>query len=86
MIFEEKKIMWFSGSNYGYGQEGTMSTKTTANNTFHKSKEDFIWFVKKEFQDKKSHFHAEKCWEQELVIASLMKFLSYHYSIYWNKV
>merc|ERR1712126_238640 len=28
-------------------------------NTFNKSKEDFIWFVKKAVNDKKSHSHAE---------------------------
>merc|ERR1711939_1105422 len=28
-------------------------------NTFNKSKEDFIWFVKKAVQDQKSHSHAE---------------------------
>merc|ERR1712098_584455 len=37
----------------------TMSSNTTAVNTFNKSKEDFIWFVKKAVQDKKSHSHAE---------------------------
>merc|ERR1712145_33724 len=36
-----------------------MSSSTTAVNTFNKSKEDFIWFVKKAVQDKKSHSHAE---------------------------
>merc|ERR1712111_41771 len=36
-----------------------MSSNTTAVNTFNKSKEDFIWFVKKAVQDKKSHSHAE---------------------------
>merc|ERR1711915_341903 len=28
-------------------------------NTFNKSKEDFIWFVKKAVNDKKSHSHSE---------------------------
>merc|ERR1712240_854560 len=37
----------------------TMSANTSAVNTFNKSKEDFIWFVKKAVQDKKSHSHAE---------------------------
>merc|ERR1711875_194673 len=37
----------------------TMSSNTSAVNTFNKSKEDFIWFVKKAVQDKKSHSHAE---------------------------
>merc|ERR1712033_28283 len=37
----------------------TMSANTTAVNTFNKSKEDFIWFVKKAVQDKKSHSHSE---------------------------
>merc|ERR1712131_8876 len=36
-----------------------MSSSTTAVNTFNKSKEDFIWFVKKAVQDQKSHSHAE---------------------------
>merc|ERR1711994_648022 len=36
-----------------------MSSNTTAVSTFNKSKEDFIWFVKKAVQDKKSHSHAE---------------------------
>merc|ERR1712142_1288618 len=36
-----------------------MSSSTTAVSTFNKSKEDFIWFVKKAVQDKKSHSHAE---------------------------
>ena len=36
-----------------------MSSNTTAVNTFNKSKEDFIWFVKKAVQDKKSHSHSE---------------------------
>merc|ERR1711972_990200 len=31
----------------------------TAVNTFNKSKEDFIWFVKKAVQDKKSFSHSE---------------------------
>ena len=73
MIFQEK-IMWFSGSNYGYGQEGTMSTITTANNTFNKSKEDLIWFVKKAVQDKKSHFNAEN---KKFIKESITS--SYHY-------
>merc|ERR1712121_607052 len=37
----------------------TMSANATAVNTFNKSKEDFIWFVKKAVQDQKSHSHAE---------------------------
>merc|ERR1712121_453290 len=32
---------------------------STAVNTFNKSKEDFIWFVKKAVQDKKSFSHSE---------------------------
>merc|ERR1712121_362864 len=32
---------------------------STPVNTFNKSKEDFIWFVKKAVQDQKSHSHAE---------------------------
>merc|ERR1712058_133119 len=36
-----------------------MSSSTSAVNTFNKSKEDFIWFVKKAIQDQKSHSHAE---------------------------
>merc|ERR1711921_69926 len=36
-----------------------MSSNASAVNTFNKSKEDFIWFVKKAVQDKKSHSHAE---------------------------
>merc|ERR1711994_991801 len=36
-----------------------MSSNSTPVNTFNKSKEDFIWFVKKAVQDKKSHSHAE---------------------------
>merc|ERR1712221_8949 len=36
-----------------------MSSSTTTVNTFNKSKEDFIWFVKKAVQDQKSHSHAE---------------------------
>merc|ERR1711926_33595 len=36
-----------------------MSSSTSAVNTFNKSKEDFIWFVKKAGQDQKSHSHAE---------------------------
>merc|ERR1712033_36491 len=36
-----------------------MSTATTAVNTFNKSKEDFIWFVKKAIQDKKSYSYSE---------------------------
>merc|ERR1712145_38355 len=35
-----------------------MSASTTVN-TFNKSKEDFIWFVKKAVQDKKSFSHSE---------------------------
>merc|ERR1711954_50653 len=37
----------------------TMSSSTTAVNTFNKSKEDFIWFVKKAVQDKKSYSYSE---------------------------
>merc|ERR1712198_107885 len=37
----------------------TMSSNTTWVNTFNKSKEDFIWFVKKAVHDKKSYSHAE---------------------------
>merc|ERR1712113_737748 len=37
----------------------TMSSSSTAVNTFNKSKEDFIWFVKKAVQDKKSFSHSE---------------------------
>merc|ERR1711915_128818 len=36
-----------------------MSSSTTAVNTFNKSKEDFIWFVKKAIQDKKSYSYSE---------------------------
>merc|ERR1712098_416227 len=36
-----------------------MSTSTAAVNTFNKSKEDFIWFVKKAIQDKKSYSYSE---------------------------
>merc|ERR1712243_373544 len=36
-----------------------MSSSTTAVNTFNKSKEDFIWFVKKAVQDKKSYSYSE---------------------------
>merc|ERR1712111_293322 len=36
-----------------------MSSSTAAVNTFNKSKEDFIWFVKKAVQDEKSYSHAE---------------------------
>ena len=36
-----------------------MSSSTTAVNTFNKSKEDFIWFVKKAVQDEKSYSHSE---------------------------
>merc|ERR1711973_940133 len=36
-----------------------MSSSTSAVNTFNKSKEDFIWFVKKAVHDKKSYSHAE---------------------------
>merc|ERR1712002_106505 len=37
----------------------TMSSSTAAVNTFNKSKEDFIWFVKKAVQDKKSYSYSE---------------------------
>merc|ERR1712113_95510 len=36
-----------------------MSSANTAVNTFNKSKEDFIWFVKKAVQDKKSYSYSE---------------------------
>merc|ERR1711973_191685 len=36
-----------------------MSSSTTAVNTFNKSKEDFIWFVKKAVQNKKSYSYSE---------------------------
>merc|ERR1712133_439 len=36
-----------------------MSSSTAAVNTFNKSKEDFIWFVKKAIQDKKSYSYQE---------------------------
>merc|ERR1712121_173423 len=36
-----------------------MSSPTPAVNTFNKSKEDFIWFVKKAIQDKKSYSYSE---------------------------
>merc|ERR1719378_1480256 len=36
----------------------TMTTSNPALNTFNKSKEDFIWFVKKAVTDKKSYSHA----------------------------
>merc|ERR1712142_1172639 len=36
-----------------------MSSSTAAVNTFNKSKEDFIWFVKKAIQDKKSYSYKE---------------------------
>merc|ERR1712113_803106 len=36
-----------------------MSSSATAVNTFNKSKEDFIWFVKKAVQDKKSYSYSE---------------------------
>merc|ERR1712114_80270 len=39
--------------------DSTMSSSTTAVNTFNKSKEDFIWFVKKAVQDKKSYSYSE---------------------------
>merc|ERR1712126_207762 len=37
----------------------TMSSTTTPVNTFNKSKEDFIWFVKKAVQDQKSYSYSE---------------------------
>merc|ERR1712035_255714 len=37
----------------------TMSSTTAPVNTFNKSKEDFIWFVKKALQDQKSYSHSE---------------------------
>merc|ERR1712133_81952 len=36
-----------------------LSTMSCPVNTFNKSKEDFIWFVKKAINDKKSHSHSE---------------------------
>merc|ERR1712228_417789 len=36
-----------------------MASSITAVNTFNKSKEDFIWFVKKAVQDKKSYSYSE---------------------------
>merc|ERR1712168_136842 len=36
-----------------------MSSSATSVNTFNKSKEDFIWFVKKAVQDKKSYSYSE---------------------------
>merc|ERR1712176_313548 len=36
-----------------------MSSSTAAVSTFNKSKEDFIWFVKKAVQDKKSYSYSE---------------------------
>merc|ERR1711915_883941 len=36
-----------------------MGSSTTAVNTFNKSKEDFIWFVKKAVQDQKSYSNSE---------------------------
>merc|ERR1712113_1175362 len=36
-----------------------MSSAATSVNTFNKSKEDFIWFVKKAVQDKKSYSYSE---------------------------
>merc|ERR1712078_308971 len=36
-----------------------MSSTSTAVNTFNKSKEDFIWFVKRAVTDKKSYSHSE---------------------------
>merc|ERR1712029_984133 len=37
----------------------TMSSTTAPVNTINKSKEDFIWFVKKAVQDQKSYSHSE---------------------------
>merc|ERR1712198_712698 len=37
----------------------TMSSSTAPVNTFNKSKEDFIWFVKKAVQDQKSYSYSE---------------------------
>merc|ERR1712098_424449 len=37
----------------------TMSSNTAPVNTFNKSKEGFIWFVKKAVQDQKSYSHSE---------------------------
>merc|ERR1712025_1090918 len=36
-----------------------MTSSATSVNTFNKSKEDFIWFVKKAVQDKKSYSYSE---------------------------
>merc|ERR1711921_32677 len=49
----------FKSSNQVTTSHRNMSSNTTAVNTFNKSKEDFIWFVKKAVQDQKSHSHAE---------------------------
>merc|ERR1712112_615818 len=46
-------------SHSQYHQLLIMSSNTTAVNTFNKSKEDFIWFVKKAVHDKKSYSHSE---------------------------
>merc|ERR1712243_38092 len=48
-----------SSINRAYCDYNIMSSSTTAVNTFNKSKEDFIWFVKKAVQDKKSYSHSE---------------------------
>merc|ERR1712176_1592942 len=48
-----------SSINRAYCDYNIMSSSTTAVNTFNKSKEDFIWFVKKAVQDKKSYSYAE---------------------------
>merc|ERR1712142_1091440 len=48
-----------SSINRAYCNYKIMSSSTTAVNTFNKSKEDFIWFVKKAVQDKKSYSYSE---------------------------
>merc|ERR1712121_103518 len=48
-----------SSINRAYCDYNIMSTASTAVNTFNKSKEDFIWFVKKAVQDKKSYSYSE---------------------------
>ena len=42
---------------YNYAKMSTTTNPTI--NTFNKSKEDFIWFVKKATTDKKSYSHSE---------------------------
>merc|ERR1712243_249691 len=48
-----------SSINRAYCDYIIMSSANTAVNTFNKSKEDFIWFVKKAVQDKKSYSYSE---------------------------